>query len=251
MYSNTESLVRLRTAMREVFGFAVVVCSSVPCLKKSVKLFSTDPASRIPRPEHFKNLDYNEVIGNARNFKAELSKVILLSSFSYFEAYVADCCKELLEFQRARLKPHFERDVIQKLVVDPKFRPSKRKLQDNYTPKKWQSYKKHTAILREAGYPFPKDILASYAIRKLLVATSEGNIKANDIPDFLKNVLLLNLGATTEKYFHNYRDLRNRIAHGKPVKLHLKQVITINRFFRDLAIKIDQHIVESFFVIEE
>lgn len=238
--------------MEDVFSFAVVVCAAVPCLKKSIKLFKFDPQNTLPVPEHFKKpLDYDRVLANAGDFKMQLSKIILLSSFSYFEAYVADCCRELLEFQRERLKAHFDRDVIRSLVVDKKFTASKRKLQDRYTPKKWQSYKKHTAILRELAYPFPKDILASYAIRKLLTATSEGNIKANDIPEFLRHVLLVEIDSATEGKFHNYRELRNRIAHGKPAALHLKQVVTINRFFRDLAIKIDQHVVESFFVIEQ
>jgi len=252
MFSHTESLIRLRAAMEEVFEFAVVVCSAVPCLKKSIKLYKEDSSAVLPKPEHFKRpINYDQLLAGARDFKSQLVRLIFLSSFSYFEAYVADCCRELLAFQRERLPAHFDQDTISKLIVDPKFRAPKRKLQDRYDTKKWQAYKNHTNELRDLGYAFPKDILASYAIRTLLAQTAEGNIKANDIPHFLRNVLLLELDAKTEETFHNYREVRNRIAHGKTVNLHMKEVVTIGHFFRDLATKIDQHVVECFFVIEE
>jgi hypothetical protein len=252
MYSHTDALIRLRTAMQEVFEFAVVVCSAVPCLKKCIKLYKDDPSVALPTPEHFKRpIRVDQLSAGAGTFKPQLVRLIFLSSFSYFEAYVADCCRELLAFHRERLPAHFDQEAISNLVVDPKFLKSKRKLQDRYDPKKWQAYKKHTNELRELGYAFPKDILASYAIRTLLAQTAEGNIKANDIPHFLRTVLLLELDAKTEQAFHNYREVRNRIAHGKTVNLHMKELVTIGHFFRDLATKIDQHVVECFFVIEE
>jgi hypothetical protein len=53
-----------------------------------------------------------------------------------------------------------------------------------------------------------------------------------------------------QQTFKILRDLRNDIAHGKSTSLSLDKTMDFIRFLRHLSKKIDKHLVEHFFILE-
>lgn len=51
--------------------------------------------------------------------------------------------------------------------------------------------------------------------------------------------------------FHRMRETRNRVAHGKNVNLNVREVVEMNTQLRDIAQKIDQHLVQNFLISEQ
>jgi len=125
----------------------------------------------------------------------------------------------------------------------------KRKLQEPIKLKNAKKYEKHAEILVNSGYRFPTELLSSYGIRMLIQKTKK--MKARDIPELLQNGLHMNLNDEKVTKFIQFKDMRNAIAHGKNVRLSMKQVMDVHKFLHELAISIDKHLIEHFFVIEK
>ena len=90
-------------------------------------------------------------------------------------------------------------------------------------------------------------------MNKLLELVDGTYIPAANIPELTESVLQLQLDEVSEiETFQNYREIRNRIAHGRAgaSDLHLKKAIEANNFLRNLALKIDKHTVQNFFIVE-
>jgi hypothetical protein len=78
---------------------------------------------------------------------------------------------------------------------DPKLIKHKRKLQDSIKTQKLLKYTESSKALIELGYQFPKDLLSYYAVISLKRRLD--NLKASEIPDLLKESLLMNLNEET------------------------------------------------------
>ena len=76
-------------------------------------------------------------------------------------------------------------------------------------------------------------------------------LKSVEIPNVLIYGLHLNLSTSDVNRFHSIRDTRNKIAHGESLHLDIRYVMNSNKFLRELAVRIDRHIVDNFFVIEK
>lgn len=254
MISHSRSFVKLKNATQKVFDFAIVVSYAVPALKYALKGLAHD--SQIPfKPEHFQSRPTStaKVRENSKEYKTLLSKYIFLSSFSYFEAYFHDLIKEVVEFHgKKRLKG--QTSISPNLAnTNPEVSKLKKKLQEYMKPTELLKYRKAQAGLIQLGFRFPSALLASYGLDKL-VSLAEGEyIPSSMIPDLTSAVFQLPLDPTLEiEKFGKYRDLRNRIAHGRASirNLNLPNAIEANNFLRNLALKIDRHIVEHFLILE-
>ncbi len=104
--------------------------------------------------------------------------------------------------------------------------------------------------MKDKGFKFPTELFFFYGLHSLKRKLDQESIRAFDIPELLSEVLLLKLDQTKIESFHNCRNMRNLVAHGNPPALNLRQVVALNHFLRELALEIDAHIIENFFVLE-
>ncbi len=124
----------------------------------------------------------------------------------------------------------------------------RRHLQDSFSKRKCQKYEKYTQLLKEKNYKFPSELLSSYGVIKLNDELQK--LRSVGIPDILSNGLHFALSEKETTNFHRIRGFRNDIAHGRRNDFTVSSAMECNRFLRELAVRIDNHIVTNFFVIE-
>ncbi|MFQ5642551.1 MAG: CHASE2 domain-containing protein [Thiogranum sp.] len=177
-----------------------------------------------------------------------LGKAVLLSSFSYFEAYVMDAIGEIFEFHDgadAMIEASRTRSDRSINSTDKKIEECKKGLQESFCGKK----KKYTRLLRKRNYRFPSDLLSSYGLVKLRDELK--NFRSIDVPELLSKGLHFDPGNKGVREFHRIRNIRNRIAHGSISELTVRDAMKCSRFLQDMADRIDRHIVKNYFVTEE
>jgi len=254
MIPHTKAFKRLKDEAQAVFDFAIVVCYAVPNLKATLK--SLPQGAQLPfSPDHFNSrpIPTEKVRHHAKEYKAVLSRYIFLSSFSYFEAYFLDLLKEIIEFHgRGELlrKHDLSRNIA---LSSPDLAKSKKKLREYRVRGKVGAYASYGKRLAAEGFVFPSSVLARRGLQQLIDLTDADYIKAAEIPELVESILQLPLDPNSEKAkFHGYRDMRNKIAHGRPdsTSLHLAKAIEANDFLRNLALKIDRHVLEHLLLVE-
>lgn len=253
MIPHSQAFIRLKNEAQSVFDFAIVVSYAVPALKYSLKSVSGDDP--IPfRPEHFDSrpVATAKVRENAKEYKRLLSQYVFLSVFSFFEAYFRDLLKEVIQFHGKdglRNQIAISHNLTLTAHEDTK---AKRKLQEYPKTSETEKYVKYGRSLAEKGFRFPSTLLGSYGLENVIELANE-HIPAEKIPKLVQSLFQLPLDPTTEiERFSAYRQQRNRIAHGQAdsKSLHLGKAVEANNFLRNLALKIDRHVVEHFLVIE-
>lgn len=254
MIAHTKAFVTLKEEAQRTFDFAIMVAHAVPWLKHSMK--GLDPGANMPiRADYFDSrpVASAKVRASTKVYKESLARHVFFSSFSFFEAYVGNVLREIIEFHgreavllRTSLNEHTK-------SCDSEALKSKRKLQEYYNPRNKDRYTSHGRKLVGTGYRFPSTLLSTFGLRKLIELIESEKIRAVDIPDILQEALHLDLDETTEVLeFHKYRGIRNRIAHGtaSPADFSLPKAVEANDFLRNLALKIDGHVVQYFLVVE-
>jgi len=253
MYAHTKSFKILKDQTQEILNFAVLITNSVPLLKMTIKNIEKKvDGIHLANPDFFKKAPDNEQLKDySQEYKNNLSKYILLSNFSYFEAYVINSIEEIFKFHGGFDKMLAESQLRCNQHIDSgdeTVKENKRKLQDSYDAKKKEKYEKHTIELKQVNYKFPSELLSSYGIIKLKEELK--NLKSVGIPDILANGLHMFISDDDIKEFHRIRDIRNSIAHGRNQGFDIKSSMNCNTFLRNLSVKIDKHIVNNYFVIE-
>jgi len=254
MIPHTKSFKRLKDEAQTVFDFAIVICYAVPSLKFVLKNLAANDALPF-NPDHFdtRPIPTEKVRSHAKEYKEVLSRYIFLSSFSYFEAYFVDLLKEIIEFHgrdRLLLKHDIQRNND---LSTPTLDRARRKLREYRTKKNRGAYESYGTQLASAGFVFPSSVLARRGLQQLFELVDSDYIKANDVPDLIQSVLQLPLDPGIERAkFHAYREMRNKIAHGRPdaASLHLGKAIEANNFLRNLALKIDKHVTQNLLLVE-
>jgi len=254
MYPNTHALTTLKQQSQETLNFTVLIANSVPLLKKTIKSIEAgDPNTQLATPDFFKKSSVaSQLKSYACDYKANLSKYVLLSSFSFFEAYVTDAIKEMICFHgglqdfcedtKRRCENHVN-------PTDKKIIGYRAKLQDSYKKKNSQKYIKYSQLLRKENYRFPSELLASLGVQAL--GKKIDNLKSADIPDLLTNGLHFKISAAEIKEFDSWRSIRNNIAHGNKVNCDMSKALKCNSFLRSLAVRLDLFLVQNYFVIEK
>ncbi len=253
MIDRTNAYDRFKQQGIELVDFCVLQSFAIPCLEEQITGLTGPVSASLPPSTYIKNTgitatELRRRIGLAGAF---IGKELLLSTFSYFEAYVIDAFNEILEFHgdASSLSDRSKRHIAYRdQHISTVASESRRKVREYPKPGKSEKYMKHARTLHSEGYPLPSQRLSAYGWNALFKDVKRS--KAHMIPDLLETALAFPLSEVDRSTFHNLRDKRNDIAHGRVTKYPVKTALKNSTFFRELAIKIDLHIVEHFLVVE-
>lgn len=175
-----------------------------------------------------------------KDYQKKLASYLYFSLFSYFEAFVGDLINELIDhFSKLDIEEYLQESS--NLDLDKEIRI----LDREHDPRKIDRYKKYSAQLLKKGYKEPK--LLVFASMLDMLRTSNDNMKANDIPDFLKKFFFFELSESDNDIYHSLRDNRNSLGHGGTSFIPtLKNVIDANKFFKRISKDIDYHVTRNF-----
>ncbi len=248
--TNSESFRRLREQTQSNFDFAVLVCTAVPQLKYALKEYAKNPDYLVVQNAHFKPSEepYSSEKRIMPSYKSVLGANFFLTSFSFFESYFFSLIDEMIDFhggEQALLT--FVRKRLSSPISEEKINLA-HKLQKQHKGEHQTRYQKYTRELSQKDWIWPSDKFALYGIQQLI--TNRKKMKSADIPELLSYLLLFEINSQRTKDYHNIRDVRNKIAHGKKLSFDLAKAIEANQFLYKLATEIDRHVVQHFFVIE-
>ena len=266
MIISTESFNRLKKEQQKILDFSVLICHSIPNVKKTIAGENKSiPHFSIPKPDYFVKSPNERILDLSQHYKEDLAKYILISAFSFFESYVKSVVKELFNFHGG--KDTFIEKVIERqknylqLENDDRTK-SIRKLQEPIKPKNWQRYKKYLDELKDDyEYKRPSELLSPLGIKYLNDITANGNFKSVFIPEILELGFSLDLSDKVNRHthlkdkdlketFNYYRELRNSISHGNKAQVSIEKTMDLVRFLRHISVKIDNHLVNNFFILE-
>lgn len=250
MIPNSKAYVILRDKSQAFLDFVVLSCTAVPTLKKQVQAAGTSGLT----VDHFKGSpDAAQLLSYATIYQSPLARMIVITVFSCFEAYITELLMEIVAFHGGAAKFQATAEKRAKAFIANNSQPvlaSKRKLQEPAKTAKARKYAKHSAILANHGFRFPSELLAPYGVRTLIQKAKARGSKASEIPVLLRDALCFPLRATDEARLNSIRETRNMIAHGSAGPIPLTEALAIARDLRELAAKVDRHAVEHFFVLE-
>lgn len=173
-------------------------------------------------------------------YQTKLASYLFFSLFSYFEAFIGELTKEVIQ--------NFEQLEVSKYLSDTQslnLTKEYRDLNNVYDPRKIDRYKKYSQELKTKGYQQPENLMFS-SMLDLLKSSSE-NMKANEIPAFLKKVFFFEMNEIDCDTYHNFRDNRNSLGHGATSYIPtLKNVTNTNKFFRRISREIDSHVMRHY-----
>jgi len=268
MIDQTDSFKKLKVEQQKILDFTVLVCYAIPNLKKSIKGFK----SQIPnyetmsKPDYFKDATAIPQLENiGKYYKENLGKYTLISAFSFFESYFRDVVEELIKFHGG--KENFIETVHLRhktflINQTPSITENKKKLTEPLKKKNWEKYKKHIEVLdKEPMYRHPSELLATFGLKYFIETVTGNNFKSVMIPDILEYAFGLDLSEKVNKHteliekdlketFDTMRNIRNSIGHGDGNSIGFEKVMDLIRFLRFFAVKIDNHLVNHFFVLE-
>lgn len=238
---NTVSYGKLKTQIQQIFDFAIAVDYGIAALKLQLNLYEKGIIANLPRPDFYTaETTSTKLREQTHGYKNQLSKYLYLSSFSFFESYLGNVIKEVVELQLNFLS----KSEIHSRISNEKLVNLKRTLNCNTNPKHEDRYISKSNHLRAENYLIAKDLWFDTSIKLLLKRVSD--LKANEIPSFLNEYFYISLEEDEIRFFGDYRGLRNNIAHGDDVTVGLKKVAEMNKFFKHLAKKIDKHLIAHF-----
>lgn len=266
MIANTNSFERLKKEQQRILDFAVLICHAVPNVKKTIKGQEENiPHFSLPNPDYFNKEHHNKIKELSKHYKENLSKYLIISSYSFFEAYFKAVIEEMIEF-------HGGRDEFCKNIqarhgqilqsIEQEIVKSKRKLQEPRKLKNKLQYEKHIKLLEQrANYRKPSELFATLGVKYILELIGSERFRSAMIPELLEYGFLMKLDdkvnkshdlkdKTLKETFNSMRDIRNKISHGDNPTIDFAKAMDFIRFLRDLAVKMDKHLVEHFFVLE-
>lgn len=191
----------------------------------------------------------------AKDYDQDLARLIVLSVFSYFEAYIRGALIEMYELQGGQnsfIKIAERRAARHWALPTGSVAEAKRRLQARDHKGKTDRFKKFSKILDEAGFAFPPDLLSVYGAQQLaekLGLKSKSSFRAYEIPDLLSYAILCPPTAAERKMFEDIRGLRNKVAHGTTPVITVHAAIKKSTALRKWAARVDAHLGEHFLVL--
>lgn len=251
--TNTKSFELLKGQIQSTLDFSVLCCQAVPALNAYMKAVDLGSASKLPDADHFKgDPNFEQLKGFIPEYRKNLGKLMFISSFSYFEAYFKALIEEVLNFHGGQ--DDFVELSLKKQNQHMHYaeqeapRKSANKLREYAKKGKELKYKKHTKELEHTDFRFPSELFSTFGIMEL--GNNYKDLKASQIPHVACWCFGVELTEDEINRFSELRDLRNRVAHGKVLQIEFNEANSANQFLRNLAIKIDRHVVKHFLVIE-
>jgi hypothetical protein len=253
MIDSSDAYKKLKRQIQDSLDYVLLSCHAVPALKGYIKAVEKGSAHKIPNPDYFGTpTDYERLRQIVPSYRRILGRFLILSSFSYFEAYITDVLKEIFDFHGG--EEVFSQMAIEKreagfvMTTSQDVEELAKKLREPPKKGKQEKYAKLNAMLGSMDYMFPTDLFAVYGICELQKHLKE--FRSYQIPDILHTALGVRMSDGYVENFHRIRNLRNDIAHGKVSEVNLRKAIEDNKFLRSLAVEIDSHIIKHFFVVE-
>jgi HEPN superfamily RiboL-PSP-like protein len=247
---NSNAYAVLRDKSQEFLDFVVLSCTAIPTLKKQIQAAGVADIT----PDHFKGPpNPAQLLVYGTVYQEPLARMVVITLFSYFEAYVQGLFAEIVEFHGGATQFQATADERAKSFVansSQSIVDAKRKLQEPAKGAKIESYKKQSAVLVKQGFRFPSELLAPYGVRNLIRKAKSKGSKAFEIPELLRDALCFPLSTRDDARLDSIRDTRNEIAHGKAGPITLVEALTIGKDLRNISAKVDKHAVEHFFVLE-
>ncbi|WP_016951133.1 HEPN domain-containing protein [Anabaena sp. PCC 7108] len=259
MRKYSENYKILKNQIQESLNFVLLSCHAVPALNayiKAVELGNGKPPN-IPHPDYFQQIaDHDRLKEIMPNYKKSLGKFLYLTAFSYFEVYIKSVIEEFfkinggvenyLSYVKLKRDNQINRQNYRNDLVA--------QLRDSNSKKKGKvlKYKKAINELIQQGYMFPSQLLSVYGLNELKKELDNIKyMKSKEIPRILNDVFGLEMTEQEKENFQEITDIRNKIAHGEIKEIDLSKAIKMNNFFRELALKIDKHLITNFFIIED
>ena len=253
MHNHTKSYVTLRTHSQQTLDFAVLVCTAAPQLRYALNEFQADPTTFLATNSQFRpsNEPYATEKRTLSSYKKVLGANLLLSVFSYFETYFFSVIDEMIDFHGGKdeLLRLSSKQVSGVDISSENNETSLNQLRKPYKPNRADRFRKFSSSLRGEKVIWPTQRLMLYGLSQML--ENKKRWKSADIPKLMRNLLCMDVEESTESRFHNVRDERNKIAHGKNLSYDLTKAVDVSNYFRELAMEIDQHICRNFMVIEK
>lgn len=251
MIRNTESYVVLRKHSQQMMDFAVLVCTAAPQLKHAFQAHEADPTAFLATNATFpaSEVPYSTEKRSLNGYTTVLGANLLLSIFSYFETYFFSSFDELVAFHGGQ--KGIETAISKQTAVrvqPPEIATSISGLRTNFKPNHADRYRKLSAELKGKAITWPSQRFMLYGLKQALAQRKRW--KSVDIPDLARDLLGADITDEERSKFHSIRDERNKIAHGKSLSYDLRKAIDAGYFLRNLALKLDGHVVKHFFIVE-
>lgn len=270
MINHTQAYQVLRNSQQSTMNLLVLVGQAVPELEKNLKAidkrmnFTNEDYScpvKLSKHDIFENraIDTNLVKAKTSNYKKDLAKLVVISSFSFFEVYFKDVSKEVIEF-------HGGKDVFLKYSESKLFAQQetqlklvdKKNLQEEYEPHRKEKYLKNISKIDAQGYIFPYEKFSLFGFYKFaeIVGSEKSDFSAAQIPDLLKYIYGFDVDDeekdkdTIRNKFDKIRAKRNNVIH-KGEGIELKIALEYNDFLKKISKQIDKHLIEHFFIIQQ
>jgi hypothetical protein len=249
-----QAYLRFKEQSEQLVGFAVLVSYAVPELVNELNAPAPRPGAIRRSDFYHKSNVFNptELLRTASTYEQELASYVLLSSFSFFEAFVSGAIEELIAFHggAATFQKRGAKRLHQRLTIDHKpFRATIAKLRTTEKGNAMDRYRTASQALASKNFRFPGELLANYGIKSLIEDTAK--LKAVHIPDLLQSAFGVPLTPKDAEQFHKIREERNNVAHGSAGALDMRKVTAMSIFLRKLAVKTADHLSGHFFVIEK
>lgn len=270
MINHTKAYTILKISQQSTMNLLVLIGQAVPELGKNLRAIDQgvsfshqDKLIPVKLSNHdiFKHrpINTNLVKGKTSEYKKDLAKLVLISSFSFFEVYFKDVSKELIEF-------HGGKEVFLKYSEDKLFArqnsqiksSNKKNLQEKYESHRKEKYLKNISTIEEQGYIFPYEKFSLFGFYKFaeIVSSDKPDFSAAQIPDLLKYIYGFNVDNekkgkdSIRTRFDNMRNKRNNVIH-KGEDIELNKALEYNNFLKEVSKQIDKHLIEHFFVIQQ
>jgi len=209
---------------------------------KTIQILGEEDYKKYRNIFKLQSSNYIENISNCTaNYQSKLATYLYFSAFSYFEAFILDLAKEIIDNFATVDKNQYINDFA--LSNDKEVDMTK--LDKKFDSGKIGRYEKYSKIIRSKGYINPEKLMFSTLTD--IYNTKIDNLKANEIPDFLEKTLLFIMTPDEKETFHSIRNNRNSIGHGEnSYSPCLNDVINANKFFKGLSDRIDKHAIFYF-----
>jgi hypothetical protein len=238
----------------QLLDFAVFVCYAVPLLRSEIGKIKTGAVSSLPPPDFFQKSNRStpdDLLKIEPDYENRLAAYLLLSAFSFFEAFVTGIIEELIVFHGGaddfvgRVQARTQRLMAPHPLEVTRL---KKKLRGAEVPRLRDKYRVSSRLLAKEGYRFPGELFAPFGLKTLIAKAKR--LKAFEIPAILSDALQLKLSPAEIQTFEAIRETRNSLAHGTPVKMSMRDAVRMATDLRKLGTKIALHMDENFFLVE-
>jgi hypothetical protein len=254
MIFSTNAYAIYKKQSEQLLDFAVFVSYSVPLLRSEIAKIKTGAVTSLPRPDFFQKSNRStpdDLLRIEPDYENRLAAYLLLSAFSFFEAFVTAIIEELILFHGGaddfvgRVQARTRRFMA---PHPPEVTKLKKKLRGAEVPRLRDKYRVFSRLLAQEGYRFPAELLAPFGLKTLIAKAKR--LKAFEIPAVLNDALQLKLSPVEIQTFEAIRETRNNLAHGTPVKMTMRDAVQMATDLKKLGTKIALHLDENFFLVE-